>query len=133
LDHRPALAPVLRREAAALQPRGHGLLPDAGDGLGRQAPVVLLGLLLERHQHVLHEFTRPRLELELLRRELVDGRGGGQRCGHAEPPSRLRSPAVRSAALPGSPRRRLWWLAITSIASSRARTTAGSVSCSVAS
>ncbi len=70
LELRPALPSVFAGVQPAVELRRHRLGADPGEVLGRQLAARPLGLLLERHQHVLDVAARPRLELGLLRGEL---------------------------------------------------------------
>ncbi len=82
LDVGPALAAVLGAVQAAAEPALQRLLLDARDGLGRQAAVGALGLLLERDQDLVDEGARTRLQLGLGGRQAFGGGGDGG-GGHA--------------------------------------------------
>ena len=137
LEHRPPLAAVLGGEPAAVQPRRDRLALDrarpspAGSWPPSSSASSSSGISTR-----LDERPRSLLELELIGRELVAGGrgedGGAHGCSSflvaSSCASRRLSVSVRRAPRPGSASSRLWWLAITAIATSRARATSGSAS-----
>ena len=82
LEHRPPLAAVLDRDAAALQPRRDRGLFDPVEGVLGQRAGALLGLVLERHQNLFDERAGALAEVSLLAGQLV---GGGGRRAHPVP------------------------------------------------